>query len=441
MVRPAPLAISVALAVASLGVHSLDQRSAFDQRIAQGDIDARVDLASYLQDLGQKEAALAQLEAAAREGSAIAHRLIADHLLRSDRSLATVKQAETHYRHAASLGDTHAKRDFGAVLAGLALDSRQPADDRVILAQRAQRHLAPAAAEGDPDANWRLGHMLDRTSLLPSETDSARQLIARAADAGHAAAAYYLFAQPAPGAKPDPLRLQQAADAGHPAALAELSAIAPRDVHAAPKLPTLSRDRAPVVAETLALSPGNIQLAALQSPATVVENPEVERLTRELAAAHEEIDRLRRQRDDLAAQIETLRNQLAEFERYAKAESDAEQLNAAGIDRFSRGDQEGALPLFRAAAEAEHPAALANLAWFYLAGSIVPNDPRQAEALLIRAADAGNLTAAHNLADLYIAGTALPRNTAMARHWLTRAEAMGSVTATAQLVRLRALGS
>ena len=64
--------------------------------------------------------------------------------------------------------------------------------------------------------------------------------------------------------------------------------------------------------------------------------------------------------------------------------TEADALNAQGAQLFARGDAEGAAPLFRRAAQAGHLGAMVNLALLYLNGRGMPQDPRQAVALLER---------------------------------------------------------
>lgn len=116
---------------------------------------------------------------------------------------------------------------------------------------------------------------------------------------------------------------------------------------------------------------------------------------------------------------------------------DSDELNERALQLYAAGDYETAVPIFRQAAERDHPGAIANLAAAYLNGHAVPQDVQQAVTLLSRSSALGNVVAAENLGRMYEEAIGVGFDRSRSITWWARAQALGSTKADAALLRLR----
>lgn len=176
---------------------------------------------------------------------------------------------------------------------------------------------------------------------------------------------------------------------------------------------------------------------------------------RELEASQARVQALLRQSvvhaqtQALQREVASLQERNAELERQlsqrpaprviapAVDHGDADALNRRGIQFYTAGDYETAVPLFRQAAERDHPGAIANLAAAYLNGHAVPQDVQQAVTLLSRSSALGNVIAAENLGRMYEEAIGVGFDRSRSITWWARAQALGSTKADEALLRLR----
>lgn len=480
--KPLALVITTALSIVSLGALSIDTETHLRQRVEQGDAAARLNLADYYTRLGQRDAALAELRTAAEMGSAPAHRLLAEDALRVQDGDDWFARAQAHLEQADRLGDERALVDLGIAHALQALADGRSREQRMCHAQAVERLLVGPAARGDTDAAWHLGYMMTLPTTPLRNLEAGVGLIERASTGGHPVAAYWMarhLLSQQQGSEALP-HLERAALAGHRLAMQTLATQLslgkalpkdkPRAAYWREQLrATTSSQPAPIAASGRAridleppaitvpdlqvtaggrtLAPALIEAAAYATTATpapdedapaMVPAAELERVKRELAITRQALDEVSIERDQLRERLRVVEGELAALFAMRSALRDAEALNQQGLALYARGDFEGALPLFRAAHEAHHAGATANLGLLYLNGKAVPQDIRQAERLLARAAEQGNLTAAENLAQMYDQGIGVHHDPSRAIQWYERAVALGSAEARDKLDLLRA---
>lgn len=154
--------------------------------------------------------------------------------------------------------------------------------------------------------------------------------------------------------------------------------------------------------------------------------PELQHAQQELQLLHAQLNEARSTIASLQSQL--IANQVRQF--------DAASANREALQNALKGDYETAIPLFRKAAEANHPGAINNLAMMFVNGTGVPRDLQQALTLFERAAEMGNVESAENAARIYAYGIGRPRDPSRARHWYGRASQMGSVKAQRELLEM-----
>jgi TPR repeat protein len=497
--RPIVIALSLALTVASIGAaYSQSSEQTLLERASHGDLDARIQLAEFYKRTSAEAKALEQLEIAATEGRADAHRLLGQHYTRQDDE-AQFRKGVDHYQQAVNLGDPEARIAQGIALASRAMNPDLDRAERAKYGQRASKALAAPARDGHADAAWTLGylHAAATPGVMPS-VETAESLITTAADAGQPAAAFWLArhyehiqatgldatfkikaSDETRAAAPQRFKhyLELAALAGHVGAMEELARRyrhgdgVPASAEAAlfwdakvtehrgqlfrvsdaPPAPqsgissaahTLSAaEPAPAPAPPLVQAP-SAPVAPSPAPRTTSADalPTTESVLAQtrarLAQAEQRIRDLEAERDAALARIDSLTAQLEDVQRYRSATGNANELNSQGLALFQGRDYHGAERYFRLAAESGDPAASANLGLLYLRGWGVDQSTRTAVRLFKQASNAGNLIASENLGEIYARGIGVDRDVKRARDWYERALAQGSRTAHLSLQQL-----
>jgi TPR repeat protein len=114
----------------------------------------------------------------------------------------------------------------------------------------------------------------------------------------------------------------------------------------------------------------------------------------------------------------------------------------AGLKSYKDKNYSAAAPLLTRAAAQGSAQAQALLAWMYLHGEGVAQDPARASIWLRKAAAQGNAGAQHNLGQLYANGTGVNRDLKEALTWFNKAAAQGDARAqyNAGLIYAHGLG-
>lgn len=155
--------------------------------------------------------------------------------------------------------------------------------------------------------------------------------------------------------------------------------------------------------------------------------------SQELERAQEDLQATRMQLEEANRTIASLRSLLASQQ---QPSFDAAAANRKALAAALNGDYETAIPLFRKAAEANHPGAINNLAMMFVNGTGIARDLQQALTLFERAAHLGNMESAENAARIYNYGIGRPKDPSRARSWYRRAMDLGSPQANRELAEM-----
>lgn len=470
--KPKTLAIAGAVAVACISISAVSstREAALVAAANQGHTQAVVDLAEFYRAQGLLEEARAALQRSAEGGNAVAQRLLAESFLGEPDGF---EEAVLHYERAIALGDRLSTTELGRALVMRAVDESRPSTERAINAQRAERLLATLVREEHAGASWLIGYLKLHGPSVVRDQEAARHFLGVAADGGQSVAAYLLAREDLPPYNTEfdaPLtpqqkqtfeagfaRLVQAAEAGHRTAADELAdhyqrgVWVRRDMQAsqrwagmvptpaprtdtskpAPATPSpatdtlVLSDQVPAAATTLtAAAPGS---EALHRQVQIL-TEENQRLQASLEAARKTIRRIESERDDALAKLAATERDYIALREFRALQVGADELNQSALDHIARAEYVAARPLLEAAARANHPGAIANLAWLHLHGVTVPADTAHAVALFERSAELGNAVAADNLARIFALGLGVPVDPAKSEAWRRRALAMAPVS-------------
>lgn len=466
------LFLTMAATLAIGTVYAVSPEDQLLKLAAQGDNQARLDLAQLYDQRGQHALAIDQLQAAAGAGQASAYSLLAELYLDSAEPsnwpLAIASAAAAaQYDPVASV-----VTDVGVAASLRALDTTLPEADQIRLGDVAASLLSEAAVQGDQRAKWHLGYLHVVGKLSGRHLEGGVAMIHAAADAGNAVAARWLSHQydhiartgrAAPGfvlasydvqqfaTTQSMLYLKQAAAEGNPHARIELAGrfaatgraedadragLIQAHLDKEPSLDTFDLLKGDLLGSFVGKGAALLASRGAQSLADLLPPSRSDAPGPQVDDHLQQISTLAAERDLAFKRIKQLEAELDQVQVYRERLVDAAQANAKGLAYYTAGDYESALPLFRKASEANHAGAVANLALHYLNGQAVPQNPKQAAKLLERASDLGNLVATENLARLYETGAGVGHNPARAILWYRRAETLGSTEAHAALQRL-----
>lgn len=461
MRHPIALAVAAALVAFTSGLaFSSNEEAQLQQAADAGVPGAAGTLAGLYEQRNLIAASREVLVEAAEAGDAAAIVLLAEHDV-AHGDAAAVDASLPVIRGALSILPVSDRTRIGLRLADRVIDPQVPPSRQRDWARLVVDLLAPARAQGDPEAIWRVGHL--GTLGLPERQnpESASATIAKAADAGHPTASYwlaryhfdgvYVARDVAQGVR----YLEKAALAGHRNAMLELASynapidpvlsrfwtdtaalhegrLAPVDPATLPRATTARRappppSTTPATAPAIAPSPATTALTGAAATPLEVRNRElvlqVERLTAENAVLREQLGALKARYDTITQQrvIET---------------ASAAERNRRGLQHYAERDFESALADFRAGLAVDHAASLVNLGLLHLNGQGVPQSVDQAERLFKRASSLGNAQGSENLARLYHHGIGVVPDLERAVQWYQKAQAQGSAAAAAELATL-----
>lgn len=152
-----------------------------------------------------------------------------------------------------------------------------------------------------------------------------------------------------------------------------------------------------------------------------------------LEQAMDQLVQARLQLDESNKTIAALRMEMQAKQPPAAQQVDANSLNRRALDAAMVGNYETAIPMFRQAAELNHAGAINNLAAMFVNGTGVPRDMQQAVSLFERSAQLGNAEAAENAARIYNYGIGRGKDPSRARTWYQKAIQLGSARAAQEL--------
>lgn len=294
--------------------------------------------------------------------------------------------------------------DMGMAYGYLAQDARLGSEVRAEYSGYARDRLIQAASLGNLEASkmiTTLQNMQPNVVQVASTSDSV---------------------QPGKFAKPDRLKFKLVSSAGHAVQLPVFEGLedSPIDRHIgfAPRVVSIAPMLLPLEPHGSATGP--------QPAATAHATAELDSIKEQLVSARLELQEANRT-------IETLRSLLNAQQAPA---FNAAAANRKALDAALSGDYETAIPLFRKAAEANHPGAINNLAMMFVNATGVPRDLQQAISLFERAARLGNMESAENAARIYNYGIGRPKDPSRARTWYTRAIELGSDRARAEMAEM-----
>jgi TPR repeat protein len=482
MRQPIVIAIAAALLATASGLAiSSTEEAGLQRAVEAGAPGAAAELASRYEQRNLIAASREVLVEAAEAGDPAAILLLAEH----DVTHGAPHEVEAALPVVRGLLPTIVAEDrtrIGLRLADRVLDPSVSPGTQRQWARVVVDLLAPARQAGDSEALWRIGYLASLGLPSGQNPESASATIARAADAGHPAAAYWLARHNfdgiyAPRDVHQGVRyLEVAAIAGHRNAMLELGTYyAPLDSTLSRFWTTAAAERqgrlTPVDPSSIPRRPEvrtNITRAPAQAPAKT-EAAFTAQLARGMMVAavnHRSIDaaalvpaasdgalesaqaRIRELTLDverLSAENTDLRTKLADLQaRYNALAQQRESAayaaaarNQQGMQHYAAGDYESALSAFRAGVDADYAPAMTNLAILYLNGHGVPQSLTQTEALLKRASALGDVNASENLARLYRFGLGFHRDPSRAITWYEKAIAQGSTSAPAELNELK----
>lgn len=307
--------------------------------------------------------------------------------------------------------------DMGMAYGHLAHDVRIDPEQRAAFKANARERLGQAAGLGNLDARQMIASLDSLTSVSPAPALASAQ---------DAPLKHNKLRAPA---KPDLLKVRLA---NAPAYITPQPIMSDIEDSSFLRSQSIAAPIRPIAAMLIPNEPHGYRAPDATRTATPTEvlrpapSAELIEMKEQLVAARLELEEANRT-------INNLRSLLS-----AKQESafNAADANKRALQLALNGDYETAIPLFRKAAEANHPGAINNLAIMNVNGTGLPRDLQQAITLFERAARLGNVESAENVARIYNYGIGRPKDPSRARIWYSKAIELGSRQASVEMTQM-----
>lgn len=312
--------------------------------------------------------------------------------------------------------------DMGMAYGLLAQDVRLSQDQRASFKANARERLGHAARLGNLEARQMLATLESPNSLVPSPA------VAASPDA------HLKHNKLRSGSKPDLLKVPVGSTAAH---ITPQPIMADIEDNGFLRSQSLVQPIRPLAAMLIPNEPHGYSepvATPLRTVAPAAVAPQAP--SAELVELKEQLVSVRLELEEANRTINSLRSLLS-----AKQEPmfDAADANKRALALALNGDYETAIPMFRRAAEANHPGAINNLAIMNVNGTGLPRDLQQAITLFERAARLGNVESAENVARIYNYGIGRPKDPSRARIWYSKAIELGSREAAIEMAQMNQL--